>query len=93
MNIQEEMNEEIEKKIEAMEQTDYMFPKRFTTKDYIIVTIVIIVCFIFILYGSILQGIKMNEKQIEKEGSLGNFIDSKRELTRFNFPCSYFEAI
>lgn len=48
------MNEEIERRIKKMESKDYEFPKRFSRRDYTVVTILVIICLIMIIWGAYL---------------------------------------
>jgi hypothetical protein len=48
------LNKEIIKRIEAMERRDYIFPARFSKRNYIIVAIVAIVCLVIMIIGAII---------------------------------------
>ncbi len=50
-NFQDNLDREIEKRINIMESPDYMFPKRFSKADYISSVVVVIACIGFIIYG------------------------------------------
>ncbi|MGN0587442.1 MAG: hypothetical protein ACI4JF_09160 [Oscillospiraceae bacterium] len=51
-NYEEKLNAEIEKRISEMEQSDYVFPKRFGKRDYIILAAVAAVCLVMIIVGA-----------------------------------------
>lgn len=48
--IIQKLNAEIERRIEEMEKPNYQFPKRFSRKDYIITTVVAMLCLLGIVY-------------------------------------------
>ena len=50
-----DLEQEIEKKILEMEAEDYEFPKRFSGKDYLLLTAVIIICMAGIILGAFLH--------------------------------------
>ena len=45
------LDQEIEKRISEMEKTDYVFPKRFSFKDYVITGVVVLVCLAAVIAG------------------------------------------
>lgn len=49
--IIQNLNAEIEKRIEEMEKQDYQFPERFSRKDYIITTVVAVLCLLGIVFA------------------------------------------
>lgn len=51
-DYEEKLNEEIEKRISEMEQKDYVFPKRFGKRDYIILAAAAAVCLVMIIVGA-----------------------------------------
>ena len=46
--------DEIEQRIVQMESNDYLFPKRFSKKDYMVVVLVVVVCLVLIILGAFL---------------------------------------
>ena len=48
--IIQNLNAEIERRIEEMEKTNYQFPERFSRKDYIITTVVAVLCLLGIVF-------------------------------------------
>lgn len=52
---QNRIDEETEKRISAMEKSDYVFPQRFSKNDYIITVAVIIVCLAAVIAGAYIQ--------------------------------------
>ena len=52
---QNRIDEETEKRISAMEKSDYVFPERFSKNDYIITVAVIIVCLAAVIAGAYIQ--------------------------------------
>ncbi len=52
MNNDDNLYDEIESRISEMEKEDYEFGKRFSSKDYIIAGIVIVVCIACIIMGA-----------------------------------------
>lgn len=46
----QKLNAEIERRIEEMEKPNYQFPERFSRKDYIITTVVAMLCLLGIVY-------------------------------------------
>lgn len=49
---QNRIDKETEKRISAMEKSDYVFPERFSKNDYIITVAVIIVCLAVVIAGA-----------------------------------------
>ncbi len=49
--IIQNLNAEIERRIEEMEKQDYQFPERFSRKDYIITTVVAVLCLLGIVFA------------------------------------------
>lgn len=47
-----QLNEEIERRIEAMEHPDYPFPKRFGRRDAVVWAVVVIACLALVLLGA-----------------------------------------
>lgn len=47
-----ELNTEIEKRIDEMEQPDYEFPRRFSKTDYIVTVTVAFICLALIIAGA-----------------------------------------
>lgn len=54
MNFDNQLNEEIAKRLNQMEEKDYHFANRFTKRDYIFTGIVALVCFIMLILGAYL---------------------------------------
>lgn len=54
MNNDNQLNEEITKRLNQMEEKDYLFAKRFTKRDYIVAGIVALVCFGMLILGAYL---------------------------------------
>ena len=44
----------IEKRIAMMEQADYTFPQKMAKKDYVIVALVCLICFVMLIVGAYL---------------------------------------
>jgi len=53
-NFEDELNEELKKRIEIIEHSNYELPNQLNKIDYIIITITIIICFIGIVAGAFL---------------------------------------
>ena len=51
-NYEDCFMDEVEKKILEMEKETYVFPKRFSKKDYIATVVVILVCLIGVIGGA-----------------------------------------
>ena len=49
---EEQIEEEIERKIELMESENYEFPKRFSSKDYIVTVVIVMVCLGVVIAGA-----------------------------------------
>lgn len=49
---QQQLDQEIERRIERMEQKDFLFPKRFGRKDYLFAASVVLVCLFLVILGS-----------------------------------------
>ena len=52
--LSQALYDEIEQRIVQMESNDYLFPKRFSKKDYMVVVLVVVVCLVLILLGAFL---------------------------------------
>lgn len=50
-SYEEKLDEEILSRITEMEKSDYVFPVRFSKKDYIITAVVVAVCLIAVIAG------------------------------------------
>lgn len=48
------MEQMIEQRIEIMEQADYAFPQKMAKKDYVIVALVCLICFVMLILGAYL---------------------------------------
>lgn len=53
-NYEKNLDDEIEKRIEIMESSDYIFPQKFNKRDYIVSAVVAILCIAIIIYGAYL---------------------------------------
>jgi hypothetical protein len=54
MNFDNQLNEEIAKRLNQMEDKDYNFAKCFTKRDYIFTGFVALVCFVMLILGAYL---------------------------------------
>ncbi|HQA58159.1 MAG TPA: hypothetical protein PK033_09830 [Acetivibrio sp.] len=54
LQYEDDLNKKIEARLREMESKDYVFAKRFSKMDYIIVLLVVIFCFIFLIIGAYL---------------------------------------
>ncbi len=52
--LSQALYDEIEQRIVQMESNDYLFPKRFSKKDYMVVVLVVVVCLVLIILGAFL---------------------------------------
>ena len=52
--LSQALYDEIEQRIVQMESNDYLFPKRFSKKDYMVVVLVVVVCLVLIILGDFL---------------------------------------
>ena len=52
--LSQALYDEIEQRIVQMESNDYLFPKRFSKKDYMFVVLVVVVCLVLIILGAFL---------------------------------------
>lgn len=52
--LSQALYDEIEHRIVQMESNDYLFPKRFSKKDYMVVVLVVVVCLVLIILGAFL---------------------------------------
>lgn len=50
-NYERKIDEETEKRISEMEKPDYVFPERFSKRDYIITALVAAVCLAAVIAG------------------------------------------
>ena len=58
--LSQALYDEIEQRIVQMESNDYLFPKRFSKKDYMVVVLVVVVCLVLIILGAFLQSASPN---------------------------------
>ena len=54
-NYDERLNSEIERRIDAMERPDYVFPARFSKRHYLVAAIVAIACLALIITGAFIR--------------------------------------
>ena len=52
--LSQALYDEIEQRIVQMESNDYLFPKLFSKKDYMVVVLVVVVCLVLIILGAFL---------------------------------------
>jgi hypothetical protein len=50
----DDLNQEIEARLQAMESPDYTFPPRFGRRDYFTALLVALICFLALLGGAFL---------------------------------------
>lgn len=53
-NFEKEFNQELEKRINEIEAPNYEFPKQLNKLDYLIILVVILICFVGIVLGAFL---------------------------------------
>ena len=53
-HYEKQLNAKIEDRLSKMENKDYVFAKRFSKIDYLIVLIVVIFCLLFLIIGAYL---------------------------------------
>ena len=53
-NFEKEFNEELEKRINEIENPNYEFPKQLNKFDYLMILIVVLLCFVGIVLGAFL---------------------------------------
>lgn len=51
---EKQLNEKIEERLKKMEQHDYVFARRFTWKDGLVVFLVAAICLVFLILGAYL---------------------------------------
>lgn len=52
--LESDVDVEIKARIDAMEDDGYVFPKRFTKRDYIITFVVVLACLALVIAGAFL---------------------------------------
>ena len=54
VNIENELEQEIERRIAEMEKPEYEFPLRFSKRDYFFTAIIVVICLGVVIYGAFL---------------------------------------
>lgn len=52
ISIEELVDREVIDKIETMERDNYVFPKRFSKRDYIFLAVFVIICLALVIMGA-----------------------------------------